>query len=71
MNRKIAYLAIDLGETDKPASEGNDVAELARHIDAIRAAVDSIPGAAMTDIDLEIVGPSDPQKQVRFNELAL
>ena len=71
MNRKQITITIDAGPTDKPAGEGHEVAELGQHVEAIRSAVDAIPGAAIVDLDLEIIAPTAPLEQVRFNELAL
>ena len=72
MNRKQITITLDVGPTDKPASEGHEVAELAQHVDAIRAAVATMQGAAIVDLDLEIIEPSAASPvPVRFNELAL
>ena len=71
MNRKQITITIDAGPTDRPACEGHEVAELAQHVDAIRAAMAAIPGAAIVDLNLEIIEPTTNPEQVRFNELAL
>ena len=71
MNRRQITITIDAGSTDRPAGEGHEVAELAQHVGAIRAAMTAIPGAAIVDLDLEIIEPTTNPEQVRFNELAL
>ena len=72
MNRKQITITIDAGPTDKPACEGHEVALLSQYGEAFRIAVAAIPGAAIVDLDLEIIEPSAASPvPVRFNELAL
>jgi hypothetical protein len=71
MNRVQLTIVIELPPTESPASEGFEAGELARNLPAVRAAVDSIPDAVLTDASLEIIEPATDPEQVRFNELAL